>query len=146
MSASLVLVRSRWPQYEDGTPLEAEAAREVLSKRAQALGDAALLELYDEQCGLFEEHFAELDAIEDPRAWERRVCELVRARLVAAVEVVCGEDLAAEMELLDFDGKYWLLTGGMTFGDEPSACYFDVVLVGDSLIADAPVARAEKAG
>ncbi len=34
----------------------------------------------------------------------------------------------------------------MTFGDEPSTCYFDVVLVGDSLIADAPVERVRNVG
>ena len=146
MGASLVLVRTRWPQYEDGEWLGADEARAVLSERAKALPHAAALELYDYHCGLFEEHFAELDAIADPQVWERRVCEIVRARLVAAVEVICGEELASEMELLDFDGRSWLLTGGMTFGGEPSTCYFDVVLVGDSLIADAPVARAARAG
>ena len=143
MSACLLLVRSRWPQYEDGEWLKADEARAVLVERARALPEAAAFELFDGQDDSFEEQRDELDAILNAKVWEQRVPEIVRERLVRAVETICGEDLAAEMDLMDFDGKAWLLTGGMSYGDYPTECYRDVGLVGDSLIAEAPVARAD---
>jgi hypothetical protein len=60
-----------------------------------------------------------------------RVVEIVSARLVKAVEAICAEDSAFETDLMDFEGRAWLLSGGMSFGGRPTAVYDDVVLVGD---------------
>ncbi len=43
--------------------------------------------------------------------------------------------------VLDFAGKAWALTGGMSSGDYPSEALEDVALVGDAGIAEEPVAR-----
>ena len=145
MGAELLLMQSRWPQYTDGEWLGEDEARIVLVERARALSSEQALSLHDDWRSAFCEHEGEVEELDEAQ-YEARVTEIVRDRLVRAVETICGEGLDGEIQLSNFAGEAWLLTGGMSYGDYPTECYEDVGLVGDSGIAEAPVARAGKAG
>jgi hypothetical protein len=47
---------------------------------------------------------------------------------------------------MSFDGKEWILTGGVSWGDQPTEVFSHVCVLGDSEICAAPVTRIEEEG
>ncbi|MHB1784382.1 MAG: hypothetical protein ACYCTE_17175, partial [Acidimicrobiales bacterium] len=72
--------------------------------------------------------------------------DAVRRRLHEAIGAVTDEASWQELVSLSFDGKEWILTGGMSWGDGPTEIFNYVCLLGDSEICVAPVVRAEEEG
>jgi hypothetical protein len=123
MGADLIVAAARWPQYTDGEAVGTgdAGAWEVLRFRARNLDrdGEAMARLMDEARGA--STFAEM-----------------RAMLVKAVDLIRegGRDLTT----LLLDGVKWLVTGGMTWGDDPTDAYQYVRLLDASGITDEPIA------
>jgi len=137
VGADLLLARSRWPQYEDGELLDVEVARAVLHERCCTLGDEELVELYNGTVSAYGDE----DDIDTSDMGPAQVAETARRRLHAAIDEVTDEGSWQELASMSFDGKEWVLTGGMSWGDPPTEIFAHVCIVGDSRICEAPVSR-----
>lgn len=142
MGADLLLARSRWPQHDNGELLELDVARVVLHERCNTLGVGELVELYD---GTVSVYGAE-DDIDTADMSSAELAEMTRRCLHAAIDAVTDEGSWRELVSLSFDGKEWVLTGGMSWGDVPTEIFGDVCILGDSGICAAPVVRTEEEG
>lgn len=140
MSGEYLMAQSRWPQYEDGSWLTYEEAHAVLLERARALRTRDACRIYDDCYAQFCDHWEEVDGLAEEE-YDEGVAKIARDRLVAAVEAICAGGLHNEAVLAQFAGEAWLLTGGISYGDAPTAVYDDVILLAESGIGEAPVVR-----
>jgi hypothetical protein len=158
MGADLVLAYSRAPHYagppdgNDQVIPEKDSFHlgEVTNQRIQALDDSVLDELIGSYL-LDEEYYDSLADDPDGGAMQkfddlpeeeqrRRVHEYARKRLLDAVEdYVVGyrRDVAA----IWVDGRHYLFTGGMSWGDQPTDAFDYIGMVGISGIFDEAIPR-----
>lgn len=127
MGADLLVAAYRSPTTKDGEPAKRgpELAAE-LKRRWDAIpveGQGELLEILG------------LDATE-PGEWENlsnEVCELIGDEH--------AEPYGRRRDVVDmcFDGKWWTLTGGPSYGDGPTEAYNAVSAIANAGITEEPV-------
>jgi len=123
MGADLIVATARWPQYDTGEAMDPNdgKALETLTRRVDQLTDAYLRE------------------IDEAGRAEGLEPEAVRAELHSAVRLMCDGSRETTIHLLD--GVRWLIAGGMSWGDEPSDAYRQVMMLDASGITDTPIPR-----
>jgi len=113
MGADLILVAAAVPQDPSTVP-----------DRIDTLDSDKLLDLVDDYAPwVMEDKDTDIGAIAE-----------IRAYLVEAWDIVSGD--RRDVVQMRFDGRWYYLTGGMTWGDDPSDAYDSLNLIGASGVTD----------
>jgi hypothetical protein len=105
--------------------LRIDLALPVLRRRIAGLADDTL--------GEVTEWFLEDEVDLEVEGWQQQV----RIRLIDCLKVL--EESRCDTAELCLDGRWWIFTGGMSWGDAPSDAYESVVGLSIAGITDEPI-------